>query len=53
MASLLLPVGPGRAYRVDATRLQVDIWRLYALMILVRVAAASGFTLRQLRVEPS
>ena len=53
MTSLLLPVGPGRAYRVDATRLQVDIWRLHALMILVGVAAASGFTLRQLRVEPS
>ena len=53
MAGLLLPVGPGRAYRVDATRLQVDIWRLDALMILVGVAATSGFTLRQLWVEPS
>ena len=53
MTSLLLPVGPGCTYRVDATRLQVDIWWLYALMVLVGIAATAGFTLRQLRVEPS
>ena len=52
MTSLLLPVGPGRTYRVDAARLQVDIWWLHALMVLMGVAATAGFTLRQLRVEP-
>ena len=53
MTSLLLPVGPRCAYRVDAARLKVDIWWLHALMVLVGVAATAGFTLRQLRVEPS
>ena len=31
----------------------MDIWWLHALMVLVWVAATAGFTLRQLRVEPS